>query len=114
MSQPDAPNPTNMPNPANMPNPERRSDAALLCLCIGLGLLVLAWFLGFGGVLATALSGGAPAGVAGGLGAFVALMLTAVSGALLSLVGVVWVLVRVIADQREEHTKERYSREVER
>ena len=101
-------------SPPDPPNPERRSDSALLCLCIGLGLLALAWFLGFGGVLATALSGGSPAGIAGGIGAFVGLALAAVCGAILSLVGVVWILVRVIADQREEHAKERYSREVER
>jgi hypothetical protein len=101
-------------NPPEAPNPERRSDAALLCLCIGLGLMILSWFLGFGGVLAAALSGGSPAAIAGGIGAFVGLVLAAVSGMLLSLVGVVWLIVRVIADQREDHAKERYSREVER
>ncbi|MBL8548511.1 MAG: hypothetical protein JNJ73_00895 [Hyphomonadaceae bacterium] len=114
MSQPNAPDPADAPNPAKIPNPERRSDAALLCLCIGLGLLGLAWFLGVGGVLATAFSGGSPAGIAGGVGAFIGLILAAVCGALLALVGAVWLFVRVIADQREDHSKERYSREVER
>jgi hypothetical protein len=95
-------------------NPERRSDAALLCLSIGIGLMILSWFLGVGAALATALSGGAPAAVAGGIAAFIALILAAVTGMVLSLIGGLWLLVRVIADQREEHSKERYSREVER
>jgi hypothetical protein len=108
MSQPE-------PQPPPAPrNPERRSDAALLCLFIGMGLMVCAWFLGFGAALATAISGGAPAAVAGGVGAFIALILAAGSGLVLLLVGAIWLLVRVIADQREEHAKERYSREVER
>jgi hypothetical protein len=99
---------------AEAPNPERRSDAALLCLCIGVGLLVLSWVLGVGAALTAALGGGSPAAVAGGLGAVVALLLALGSGIILCIVGGVWLFVRVIADQREDHAKERYSREVER
>lgn len=102
MSQPEA------------PNPERRSDAALLCLMMGLGLLGLSWFLGFGAALAFAFSGGSPGAFAGGLGALVGLFLAFGSGVVLSLIGGVWLIARVIADQREEHDKERYSRDVER
>lgn len=100
--------------PPEKPNPERRSDAALLCLCIGLGLMALAWVLGVGGVMATVLSGGSPAAVAGGLGAFIGLLLASIAGMVLTLIGGIWIAIQVIADQTSEHSKERYSREVER
>jgi hypothetical protein len=108
MNQPERPQ---TPEP---PNPERRSDAALLCLCIGVGLLVLSWLLGVGAAMTTVLGGASPAAVAGGVGALVALLLALGAGIVLCLIGGVWLFVRVIADQREDHAKERYSREVER
>jgi membrane protein implicated in regulation of membrane protease activity len=94
------------------PNPERRSNSALLCLCIGMGLVCLAWFLGVGGMIGMAFEGGAPA--AGGLIALILLPLTGIVGAIMASFGAVWLIVRVIADQRQDHAKERYSREVER
>jgi membrane protein implicated in regulation of membrane protease activity len=95
-----------------IPNPERRSNSALLCLCLGMGLVVLAWFLGIGGMIGWAFEGGAPA--AGGLIALILVPLTGITGAILASFGAVWLIVRVIADQRQDHSKERYSREVER
>ncbi|MGE0829061.1 MAG: hypothetical protein AB7O04_06895 [Hyphomonadaceae bacterium] len=96
------------------PNPERRSNAALLCFCIGVGLGGLAWVLGVGGLIAAALAGGSPAAVVGGLFAAIALVLMGVAGGVLTLVGAIWLIIQVIADQRGADAKERYSREVER
>lgn len=72
--------------------------------------MALAWFLGVGGVIAAALSGGDPAALAGGLAALLLLPLTAAVGGILALVGGVWIVVRVLADRRDD----KYSREVER
>ncbi|MFZ2030263.1 MAG: hypothetical protein WAU68_08145 [Vitreimonas sp.] len=81
------------------PNPEQKSNNAMLCLCIGLGLLALTWFLGVGTAFTAALSGGL-AGVAMGVVGGVVLMLAACSGAVLVFVGIIWTILRVIADQR--------------
>ncbi|MEJ0022210.1 MAG: hypothetical protein WDN76_01295 [Alphaproteobacteria bacterium] len=94
------------------PNPERRSNSALLCLCLGMALVGLAWFLGVGGMIGLAFSGGAPA--AGGLIALILVPLTGIVGAIMASFGAVWLIIRVIADQRQDHARERYSREVER
>jgi hypothetical protein len=100
-------------NPSDAPNPERRSNNALLCFCIGLGLAGLAYLLGVGAVIGAAFSGGDPAALAGGVFAAVALALALASGFMLMLVGGVWMLVRVIADQRGDAEEKRY-RNVER
>ncbi len=101
------------------PNPERRSNSALLCLCLGMALVGLAWFLGVGGMIGLAFSGGAPA--AGGIIALILVPLTGIVGAIMASFGAimasfgaVWLIIRVIADQRQDHARERYSREVER
>lgn len=106
MSQPETPG-------REPPNPERKSDSALLCFGIGVGLMFLAWLMGFGGVLAAALSGGNPAAVAGGVAMLILLPLTAVSGFVLALIGGIWMLLRVIADQRASDGRD-YGRDVER
>ena len=95
------------------PNPEQRSNGALLCFAIGAGLVVLSWFLGIGGVLTTALSGGDPAAVAGGIGMLIALPLTAVAGIILALVGGFWMMARVVADSRDGSEEKRY-RDIQR
>ena len=95
------------------PNPERRSDSALLCLGIGVCLMGLSWFLGVGGTLATLFAGG-PEVMAGGIAGLLLLPLVAMCGMVMFFVGAIWILVRVLIDQREEHHKERYSRDVER
>lgn len=100
-------------NPSEAPNPERRSTAALLCFCIGVGLCFLAWFMGVGTVMAAAFSGSDVAMVAGGLFAAIGLALGVVVGFVLMLVGGVWMIVQVIADQRGEPSEKRY-RDVER
>lgn len=100
-------------NPSDAPNPERRSNNALLCFCIGLGLAGLAYFLGVGAVIGAALGGGDPAALAGGVFAAIALALALASGFMLMLIGGVWMLVRVIADQRGDAEEKRY-RNVER
>jgi len=98
---------------ADAPNPERRSDAPMLCFCIGWGLLVLSWFLGIGNLVALGVTAGAPAMLVGGVVAALSLVLAGVSGGILALVGGVWMIVRVIADSRESDAKERY-RDVQR
>ena len=95
------------------PNPETRSNAALLCFAIGAILCVLAWFLGIGGVLATAMSGGDPAAMAGGVGMLIALPLTMIAGMILVVIGGVWMFARVVADQRGGEEEKRY-RDVQR
>lgn len=97
--------------PPNAPNPERRSNAALICFCAGIGLVALSWFMGFGGVLAGALTGSAPIAAVSALSGVVVLMLGAAAGGVLTVVGAIWLMVQVIADQRQS---DRYSREVER
>lgn len=100
-------------NPSDAPNPERRSNNALLCFCMGAGLAGLAYFLGVGAVIGAAFGGGDPAALAGGVFAAIALALALASGFMLMLVGGVWMLVRVIADQRGDAEEKRY-RNVER
>jgi len=102
---------TNRPPRLDAPNPERRSDAALICFCAGIALVALSWFFGMGGVLAGAISGSAPIAAAGAFSGILVLILGAVAGGVLTLVGAIWLVVRVIADQRES---DKYSREVER
>lgn len=95
------------------PNPERRSNNAILCFSIGAGLAGLAYILGVGAVLGAALAGDNPAAAVGGIVAALGLAFMAVSGFVLMLVGAIWMLVRVIADQRNEPSEKRY-RDVER
>jgi hypothetical protein len=100
-------------SPPEGPNPERRSNNALLCFCIGAGLAGLAYVLGVGAVIGAALGGGDPAALAGSLIAAIGLGLAAVSGFILMLVGGIWMVVRVIADQSSDASERRY-RDVER
>jgi len=94
------------------PNPEQRSNGALICFCVGLGLEVLAWFLGVGAVITAALAGDNPAIVVGGILAAAGLSALATLGFILMVVGGVWMLIQVIADQRG-NDEARY-RDVER
>lgn len=96
------------------PNPERRSDSAVLCLGIGFGLMGLSWLLGLSGAVTAILSGGWTPALAGGLMAFVLVPVAALLGVLFCAVGVVWIVIRVIVDQRRDHATDRYSRDVER
>ena len=98
---------------AETPNPERKSDSALLCFCIGAGLLIVSWFLGVGSVMGLALSGGNPAAIAGGLVAAIGIGLTAASGFVLADIGGIWIFVRVLADQAADKEERRY-RNIER
>lgn len=100
-------------NQPDAPNPERRSNNALLCFCIGAGLAGLAYILGVGAVVGAAFGAGDPAIIAGSLGAAVALTLAALSGIALMVVGGIWMVLRVIADQRGDVSEKRY-RDVER
>ncbi len=94
-------------NPSEAPNPERRSNNAMLCLCIGLGLLVLTWLLGVGTAFTAALSGGL-AGVAMGVLGGIALMLGAGAGIVLMFVGTIWIVIRVVSDQTADESRQRY------
>lgn len=101
-------------SPAEPPrNPERRTTNAILCFCIGAGLAFLAWFLGVGTVIGAALSGGDPAIVVGGAIAAIGLVLAGTVGGVLMLIGTIWMLIQVIADQRGEASEKRY-RNIER
>jgi len=95
-------------------NPERRSDSAVLCFSIGVGLAALSWFLGVGGALSTIVSGGWTPAVAGGVAMFLLVPVTALLGAIFIGVGILWMVIRVIVDQRDDHKTDRYSRDVER
>ena len=94
-------------NQPEVPNPERRSNNAMLCLCIGLALLVLTWFLGVGTAFTAALSGGL-AGVAMGVIGGIALMLGAGAGIVLMFVGTIWIVIRVVSDQTADESRQRY------
>lgn len=93
-------------------NPETRSNNAILCFCIGAGLVFLAWLFGVGGALSAAFAGGLAGAAMGMLGAL-ALIFAASSGGVLMAIGGVWMLIRVIADQRGEASEKRY-RDVQR
>jgi hypothetical protein len=94
-------------------NPEHRSSSALLLFCIGIGLCALAYFLGIGAVISAALSGGDPTLIVGGVIAAVGLAIAAVLGLLMMLIGGVWMIAQVIADQSSDPEEKRY-RDVER
>ena len=94
-------------------NPEHRSTNAILCFCIGAGLGFLAWFLGVGTVIGAALSGGDPAVVVGSAFAAIGLVFAGAAGGVLMLIGGIWMVIQVIADQRGEASEKRY-RDVER
>lgn len=100
-------------NPSDDRNPEHRSSNALLCFCIGFGLCAVAYFFGIGAVIAAAASGGDPTIVVGGMFAAIGLALAGVSGFALMLIGGIWMVVRVIADQSSDAAEKRY-RDVER
>jgi membrane protein implicated in regulation of membrane protease activity len=89
-------------------NPEHRSNNALLCFCLGAGLASLAYLLGVGAVFSTLFGGGDPAALVGGVFAAIALGLLVASAFVLMLVGGIWMLVRVIADQRGDANEKRY------
>jgi hypothetical protein len=94
-------------------NPEHRSSSAMLVFCTGAGLCALAYFLGIGAVIGAALTGGNPALVVGGLFAAIGLVLGTIGGLLLMLIGGVWMIGQVIADQSGGAEEKRY-RDVER
>jgi hypothetical protein len=96
------------------PNPESRADSAILCLCIGVGLMVLAWFMGISGIIAAVATGNPLIAAAGSMTGLVVAIFGASVGSILAFVGFIWLVIRVIADSREANSKERYSRDVQR
>jgi hypothetical protein len=94
-------------------NPEHRSTNAILCFCIGAALAGGAWFFGVGTVMGVAFTGGDPALAVGGIIAAIGLVLATIAGGVLMLVGTIWMVIQVIADQRGEASEKRY-RDVER
>jgi hypothetical protein len=94
-------------NQPETPNPERRSTNAMICFCTGLGLVALSWFMGVGTAFTAAFAGGL-SGLAMGVTGSIALMLTACVGAFLMFIGIVWIVIRVIADQTGDEAKQRY------
>jgi hypothetical protein len=94
-------------------NPEHRSSSPMILFCTGAGLCLLAYFLGVGTVIGAVLTGGDPAIVVGGLLAAIGLALATVVGFLLMLIGGVWMVGQVIADQSGGAEEKRY-RDVER
>lgn len=100
-------------NPPETKNPEHRSTNAILCFSIGAGLTALSYFLGIGAVIGAAFSGGDPAVVVGGMVAAIGLVLAGVLGGVLMLIGSVWMIIQVIADQTGDSSEKRY-RDIER
>jgi len=100
-------------SPSEGPNPEHRSNNAMLCFCIGAGLSAAAYFLGIGALVGAAMGGGDPAAVVGGIFAAIGLALLGVGGVVMMLVGGLWMIIRVIADQRGDAAERRY-RDIER
>lgn len=94
-------------------NPEHRSSNALWCFCIGVGLTFAAQFLGMGAVMTAVFSGGDPAVLVGSMLAAVGIVLMGVVGVLLALIGGLWMIIRVIADQQGDANEKRY-RDIER
>jgi hypothetical protein len=94
-------------------NPEHRSNNAMLCFCIGAGLCGLAYVLGVGAVLGAVFSGGNPAVVVGGLLAAIGITLAGVVGLVMMVIGGVWMIARVVADQTGDASEKRY-RDIER
>lgn len=94
-------------------NPEHRSNNAMMVFCTGAALCVLAYVLGIGAVIGAALSGGDPAIVVGSLIGAIGVALLGVIGFLMTIVGGVWMFVRVIADQSADAAEQRY-RNIER
>ena len=85
----------------------------MILFCTGLGLCALAYFLGVGAILGAAFTGGDPAIVAGGLLAAIGLGLSLVVGFVLMIIGGIWMIGQVIADQSGGAEEKRY-RDVER
>lgn len=94
-------------------NPERRSTGAVICFSAGALMAGAAWLFGVGAVIGAAFSGGDPALVVGSVVAAIGLSLLAGFGFLLMLIGGVWMLIQVIADQSGDAEEKRY-RDVER
>jgi hypothetical protein len=97
----------------SQPNPERRSTGAVVCFSAGALMAGAAWLFGVGAVIGAAFSGGDPALVVGSIVAAIGLSLLAGFGFLLMLIGGVWMLIQVIADQSGDAEGKRY-RDVER
>lgn len=85
----------------------------MILFCTGAGLCVLAYFLGVGAVIGAAFTGGDPAVVVGGLLAAIGLGLSVVVGFLLMLIGGIWMIGQVLADQSGGAEEKRY-RNIER
>lgn len=85
----------------------------MILFCTGAGLCTLAYFLGVGTVIGAAFSGGDPALVVGSVVAAIGLSLAVVVGFVLMLVGGVWMIGQVLADQSGGDEEKRY-RDVER
>ncbi|MCX7357924.1 MAG: hypothetical protein NT015_07270 [Alphaproteobacteria bacterium] len=100
-------------SPSEGRNPEHRSSSPMILFCTGAGLCALAYFLGVGTVIGAALSGGDPALVVGSVVAAIGLALSVVVGIVLMLIGGVWMIGQVIADQSGGAEEKRY-RDVER
>jgi hypothetical protein len=90
------------------PNPESRSNNALLCFCIGAGLCIASYVLGIGAIIGVALSGGDPAVAIGSLFGMIGVVLMGLAGFVLAIVGGIWIIIRVIADQRGDNEEKRY------
>jgi drug/metabolite transporter (DMT)-like permease len=100
-------------SPPDAPNPERRSNVAMICFCLGLGLCILAYMLGIGAVIGAAMSGGDPAIVVGSIFAAFGIAMLGLLGVILVVVGGIWMIAQVVADQSGNAEEKRY-RDIER
>jgi purine-cytosine permease-like protein len=100
-------------SPPEAPNPERRSSSAMLVFCFGAGLCILAYVLGIGAIMGAAFSNGDPAVVFSTLLGGIGVVLMGVIGFVVAIIGGIWMIAQVIADQSSGAEEKRY-RDVER
>lgn len=98
---------------AEKPNPEHRSSSAMLVFCFGVGLCILAYFLGIGAIMGAAFSNGDPAAIFSTLLGGIGVVLMGIVGFIIAVIGGVWMVVQVIADQAGNSEEKRY-RDIER
>jgi hypothetical protein len=95
-----------MPQP-DARNPEHRSNNSMLLFCTGIGLCIVSYFLGIGAVIGVAATGGDPAVVIGSMLGVIGVVLMGIVGAIMALIGGIWMIVRVIADQTGDDSRYR-------
>ena len=85
----------------------------MLVFCFGAGLCILAYVLGIGAIMGAAFSNGDPAAVFSTLLGGIGVVLMGIVGFVVAVIGAIWMIAQVIADQSGNAEEKRY-RDVER